>query len=100
MPHSNCLRYDKDSSTRASTINIHKIPLLLDPAPPWRGIAVKNAQINELSLHDYKGKYLVLLFYPCDFTFVCPTELIQFSDSFQEFQNLGKIIFKTLYQNK
>lgn len=39
----------------------------------------------DFSLSDYKGKYVVLFFYPLDFTFVCPTELIAFSRRIQEF---------------
>lgn len=40
------------------------------------------------SLSDYKGKWLVLFFYPLDFTFVCPTEIIAFSDEFELFEDL------------
>ena len=39
-----------------------------------------DGQFKEICLSDYKGKYLVLHFYPLDFTFVCPTEIIAFSD--------------------
>ncbi len=42
-----------------------------------------------LKLTDFVGKYLILLFYPLDFTFVCPTEIIAFSDRFKEFQDLN-----------
>jgi alkyl hydroperoxide reductase subunit AhpC len=42
-----------------------------------------------VKLSDYKGKYLVLFFYPLDFTFVCPTEIIAFSDRAEEFRKLG-----------
>ncbi|MHB1397639.1 MAG: redoxin domain-containing protein [Trichloromonadaceae bacterium] len=42
---------------------------------------------NDFSLSDYKGKYVVLFFYPLDFTFVCPTELIAFSRRIQEFEH-------------
>lgn len=38
---------------------------------------------------DYKGKYVVLFFYPLDFTFVCPTEIIEFSDRAEEFRGIG-----------
>ena len=41
--------------------------------------AVKELTID-FSLDDYKGKYVLLFFYPMDFTFVCPTEIIQFSN--------------------
>ena len=44
---------------------------------------------ENVKLADYKGKWLILLFYPLDFTFVCPTELIHFSDRLDEFQGVG-----------
>ena len=44
---------------------------------------------KKIALSDYKGKYLVLFFYPLDFTFVCPTEIIQFSDKAEEFRKIG-----------
>ena len=40
----------------------------------------------DFSLSDYAGKYVVLFFYPLDFTFVCPTELIAFSKRIKEFE--------------
>merc|ERR1712156_262651 len=46
------------------------------PAPNFQGQAVVNGQFKEIKLDDFKGKYLVLFFYPLDFTFVCPTEII------------------------
>lgn len=42
----------------------------------------------KVSLENYRGKYLVLFFYPLDFTFVCPTEIIALSDRAQEFKDL------------
>jgi len=59
------------------------------PAPNFKGHAVVNGQFKEIQLSDYKGKYLVLFFYPLDFTFVCPTEIIAFSDRAEEFRQLG-----------
>ncbi len=44
---------------------------------------------EEVSLFDYDGKWLVLFFYPLDFTFVCPTEITAISDRLDEFENLG-----------
>jgi len=44
---------------------------------------------NDFSLSDYKGRYIVLFFYPLDFTFVCPTELIAFSRRIEEFESRG-----------
>lgn len=59
------------------------------PAPTFKGTAVFNNDFKEISLNDYKGKYLVLFFYPLDFTFVCPTEIIAFSDRMSEFKALN-----------
>jgi peroxiredoxin (alkyl hydroperoxide reductase subunit C) len=42
-----------------------------------------------VKLSDYRGRWVVLLFYPLDFTFVCPTELINFSDRLDEIQGIG-----------
>lgn len=38
---------------------------------------------------DNQGKYVILFFYPLDFTFVCPTEIIAFSERFEEFKKLN-----------
>ncbi|KPP63544.1 Peroxiredoxin-4-like, partial [Scleropages formosus] len=59
------------------------------PAPRWEGTAVINGEFKELKLTDYRGRYLVFFFYPLDFTFVCPTEIIAFSDRIQEFRNIN-----------
>ncbi|XP_047470838.1 thioredoxin-dependent peroxide reductase, mitochondrial-like [Penaeus chinensis] len=59
------------------------------PAPGFKGQAVVNGQFKEISLEDYKGKYVVLFFYPLDFTFVCPTELIAFSEKAGAFKELN-----------
>lgn len=42
-----------------------------------------------MSLQEFRGRYLLLLFYPANFTYVCPTELQAFSDRVQEFRNVG-----------
>ncbi len=55
-------------------------------APPFQAPAVVNKEITQVSLSQYRGKWVVLLFYPKDFTFVCPTELIAFSDRHNEFE--------------
>lgn len=56
------------------------------PAPLFEAQCVKDGQFETFKLSDYKGKYLVLFFYPLDFTFVCPTEIIAFSDRVEEFK--------------
>ena len=58
-------------------------------APDFHMDAVHNGQFKSLSLEDYKGKWLILFFYPLDFTFVCPTEILAFSDRSDEFLKLN-----------
>jgi alkyl hydroperoxide reductase subunit AhpC len=55
-------------------------------APNFTATAVIDEQFKSISLSDYKGKYVCLFFYPLDFTFVCPTEIIAFSDKAAEFE--------------
>uniref|UniRef100_A0A8C9DUD7 Peroxiredoxin-2 n=1 Tax=Prolemur simus TaxID=1328070 RepID=A0A8C9DUD7_PROSS len=59
------------------------------PAPDFKATAVVDGAFKEVKLSDYKGKYVVLFFYPLDFTFVCPTEIIAFSDHAEDFHKLG-----------
>jgi alkyl hydroperoxide reductase subunit AhpC len=64
--------------------------LVQQPAPDFKAQAVlADGSFKEVSLSDYKGKYVVLFFYPLDFTFVCPTEIIAFSERAAEFEKLG-----------
>ncbi|XP_013789383.1 peroxiredoxin 1-like [Limulus polyphemus] len=65
-----------------------KLPALTKPAPNFSGTAIVDGEFKEIKLSDYKGKYLVLFFYPLDFTFVCPTEIISFSDRVEEFKKI------------
>ncbi|MCS6927843.1 MAG: peroxiredoxin, partial [Candidatus Binatia bacterium] len=58
-------------------------------APDFKATALVGKEFKEISLSDYKGKYVVLFFYPLDFTFVCPTEIIAFSDRLAEFEKLN-----------
>jgi len=61
------------------------------PAPDFNLPSTKNLEkLDEnVKLSDYKGKWLILLFYPLDFTFVCPTELTAFSDRLEELNGIG-----------
>jgi len=65
------------------------IPDLQKPAPQFTATAVVNGDFKEVSLSQFKGKYVVLFFYPLDFTFVCPTEIVAFSDRAAEFEKIG-----------
>lgn len=61
--------------------------LVTKAAPDFKAQAVfGDNTIGELKLSDYKGKYVVLFFYPLDFTFVCPTEILAFDKKLDEFK--------------
>lgn len=66
------------------------MPLVGNPAPDFTMESTKNLEtLNEkVSLSDYKGKWLVLFFYPMDFTFVCPTEITAFSERIEDFKEI------------
>ena len=55
-------------------------------APNFTAQAAHKGDLREVKLTDYEGKWLVLFFYPLDFTFVCPTEIIAYSDASEKFQ--------------
>ena len=64
--------------------------LVQQQAPDFKAQAVMpDGSFKQVSLADYKGKHVILFFYPLDFTFVCPTEIIAFSDRAAEFEKLG-----------
>lgn len=58
------------------------------PAPDFTATAVVDQEFKTIKLSEYRGKYVVLFFYPLDFTFVCPTEITAFSDRYEEFNKL------------
>ncbi|XP_037051146.1 peroxiredoxin 1-like [Bradysia coprophila] len=64
-------------------------PQLQKKAPGFAGTAVVDGQFKTIDLKDYAGQYVVLFFYPLDFTFVCPTEIIAYSDRAAEFASIG-----------
>jgi alkyl hydroperoxide reductase subunit AhpC len=55
-------------------------------APHFKATAVKGREFVDIELKQFRGKYVVLFFYPLDFTFVCPTEIIAFDEKLEEFQ--------------
>jgi peroxiredoxin (alkyl hydroperoxide reductase subunit C) len=63
-------------------------------SPDFDMPSTKNIEkLNEnVKLSDYQGQWLVLLFYPLDFTFVCPTELTAFSDRYDDFEGIGAAV--------
>ena len=72
--------------------------LVGNPAPEFKGTALVGGNALNLSpenafkqvaLSDYNGKWVVLFFYPLDFTFVCPTEIEEFGKNYEEFKKLN-----------
>ena len=58
-------------------------------APDFTATAIFDQEFKTIKLSDYRGKYVILFFYPLDFTFVCPTEITAFSDRYAEFEALN-----------
>lgn len=62
-----------------------------EPAPYFEMLTTKNLDTLDevVTLEDYKGQWLILFFYPLDFTFVCPTEILALSDRYEEFREIN-----------
>ncbi len=76
--------------TEVFTKGIEKSLQVGRPAPDFEATAVVDQEFKTIRLSDYKSnKYVVLFFYPLDFTFVCPTEITAFSDRYHEFKALN-----------
>lgn len=60
-----------------------------DKIPDLEANAFTNGEIKKVKLSDYKGKWMIFLFYPADFTFICPTELAEMADHYDEVKKLG-----------
>ncbi|MBY0404877.1 MAG: peroxiredoxin, partial [Cyanobacteria bacterium] len=58
-------------------------------APDFQAQSYINGEFKDVKLADYKGKWVVLFFYPLDFTFVCPTEIQGFDQKLPEFNKLN-----------
>ena len=63
------------------------------PAPDFKATALVNGQfVEHFTLSQFAGKKVVLFFYPLDFTFVCPTEILAFSDAISEFKDRNTVV--------
>jgi peroxiredoxin (alkyl hydroperoxide reductase subunit C) len=67
--------------------------LISTTVKPFKAQAFKEGKFFEVSDADLKGKWSVVFFYPADFTFVCPTELEDLADHYEEFKGLGVEIY-------
>ncbi|MFQ5863490.1 MAG: peroxiredoxin [Candidatus Brocadiales bacterium] len=61
-------------------------------APAFEETAYVNGKFKTIKLSDYKGKWVVLFFYPLDFTFICPTEIEGFSQMQKDFEKLNAVV--------
>jgi len=69
-------------------------------APDFSATAVYDQEFKEITLSGLRGKWVVLFFYPLDFTFVCPTEITAFSDRYQDFSSLNTEILGVSVDSK
>lgn len=65
------------------------MPRVGQKAPDFVASAYVNGEITTVHLAEYRGRWVVLVFYPLDFTFVCPTELLAFAGNAEEFKHLN-----------
>ncbi|KAF8307703.1 peroxiredoxin [Clavulina sp. PMI_390] len=63
------------------------------PAPAFTAQVVEEGLFKDISLEQYKGKWVVLFFYPMDFTFVCPTEILGFDKALPKFRAIDTEVF-------
>lgn len=92
--HRRTLRFaaaPKSSPSRSFVVaNVSELPLVGNTAPDFEAEAVFDQEFIKVKLSEYIGKkYVILFFYPLDFTFVCPTEITAFSDRYSEFEKLN-----------
>ncbi|XP_075488408.1 2-Cys peroxiredoxin BAS1, chloroplastic-like [Primulina tabacum] len=84
------VRKSSSSGKCSFVVRASELPLVGNKAPDFEAEAVFDQEFTKVKLSEYIGKkYVILFFYPLDFTFVCPTEIIAFSDRYNEFQKLN-----------
>jgi peroxiredoxin 2/4 len=71
-----------------------------EPAPNFTLDAVVGKEFKKISLTDYRGKWVVLFFYPLDFTFVCPTEIRGFNEKLDAFKELNAVVIGASVDSK
>ncbi len=63
-----------------------------EKVPHLTAMSYWNGEFKKINLGDYQGKWVVLFFYPLDFTFVCPTEIKAFADKEQDFKKCNAVV--------
>src|ERR1700712_1427997 len=69
------------------------MPIINTQVKPFKATAYHNGEFVPVTEANLKGKWSVVVFYPADFTFVCPTELEDLADNYAEFQKLGVEVY-------
>ena len=70
----------------------HSLNLIRKAAPKFTSMSWWKDDFKKVSLDDFKGQWVCLFFYPLDFTFVCPTEIVDFDTKASQFHKLSKFI--------
>ena len=68
-------------------------PIINSQVPEFKVQAFQNGSFKTVSSEDIKGKWAIFFFYPADFTFVCPTELVDMADKYGKFQEMGVEVY-------
>jgi peroxiredoxin 2/4 len=82
------------------TVPAYRYAKVGEPAPNFTLEAVINKEFKKVSLIDYRGKWVVLFFYPLDFTFVCPTEIRGFNEKLDAFKKLNAVVLGASVDSK
>lgn len=68
-------------------------PIINAQVPEFKVNAFHNGEFKTVSNEDIKGKWALFFFYPADFTFVCPTELVDLAEKYDELKSMGVEVF-------
>lgn len=68
------------------------VAIVQKPAPAFKTTAVVEGTFKDVALSDFLGQWVVLFFYPLDFTFVCPTEILAFNDALADFKAINTVV--------
>ena len=68
-------------------------PIINSQLPEFKVQAFQNGSFKTVTNEDLKGKWAIFFFYPADFTFVCPTELVDVAEKYDQFQAMGVEVY-------
>ena len=71
-------------------------PIINSQLPEFKVQAFQNGSFKTVTNEDVKGKWAIFFFYPADFTFVCPTELVDIAEKYDQFQAMGVEIYSVV----